>query len=135
MIRVFTDGPVTDQLRALEGAGRITIVRDDSLAGLAAAWEIRDLNLKRTEPPGALADYRGTQRFESILTVLGFSRRLEAVRVDMAVGAGCVAFVTDNPDMLRRTPALEALLSMRFFHPARDMAALEELAGGGPLGD
>lgn len=97
---------------------------------MASTWEIRDLNLRRTEPRGALADYRGSAQYESILTILGFSRRLEAVRVDLAHGAGCAAFVTDNPDVLRRRPALESLLGMRFFHPVRDAAAIEDQASG-----
>ena len=122
------EGALPPSLRALAQDAHVELLGDGvSGGGSAAAWEIRDLNLKRTDPPAHLQDYRGTAHFERIREVLGFARHREAIRVDMAQGAGCVLFVTDNPDVLRRRKDLEALLPIRFLHPLRDIGEIRRV--------
>lgn len=98
----------------------------DRGAAQATAWEIRDLNIVRTEPPQHLQDYRGSAVFERIREVLGFARHREAIRVDMAAAAGCALFVTDNPDILRRREKLAAIVPLLFLHPIREEAAIRQ---------
>ncbi len=104
----------------------------DGGRGQPSAWEVRDLNLVRTEPPEHLQDYRGSPSFERIREVLGFARHREAIRVDMASAAGCTIFVTDNPDILRRRERLEAIVPMRFLHPVREAAVIRQTVSPAP---
>jgi hypothetical protein len=125
-IKIYCEqGALTQALRRLRESGSVEIVAgDESPPAVLPTSEIRDLNLVRSEPPGALADYSGSTHFETILMTLGFTRRREALHVDLAWSNGCRAFVTQDPDILRRRSRLEELLGMRCFHPARDEAEL-----------
>lgn len=130
--RIYCDGPTTPALEALARDGRVELVRfasDEASGGVQRVSEMRDLNLKFSQLPGGLGGYRGSPRYEEILTAIGFQRRREAVQLDLAAGEGCSAFVTEDPDILRHKARLQQLLGMRFFHPSRDQAELLALVG------
>lgn len=125
-------GALTPALERRRAADLIQVFQPaQDNAAFPRTSEIRDLNLKRTDAHGALADYRGSPRFEEVLLVLGFSRRREAALVDWAFTQGCALLVTEDPDILRRRAELELLVGVRAFHPIRDEAALLAIVDAG----
>jgi len=81
----------------------------------AATWA--DLNLKWTEANFPWRDAVKSDKYEHIRKLLG-RPRLDALHIDSAFKAGCRALLTrDKNHILAKTPELEELLGMRFFHP------------------
>jgi hypothetical protein len=87
--------------------------------------QIRDLNLPIRNLPGAIGNYKGSQHFKEILSILGRENRRDALHVDSAFKSGCVVFITGDSDILKHKAQLKGLLGIRFFHPCVDLRDLE----------
>lgn len=133
-MRIFCEpSALTPDIERWRAAGTIEIVTEPGTAPAPRAWEIRDLNLKGTQLPGAYDDYRGSPMFERILETIGFTRRREAIWLDLAHLSGCAALLTTDSDLLRRKARIEPLLGLRVLHPLRDDVELKrwlEIPGG-----
>jgi hypothetical protein len=90
-----------------------------------SAAQIRDLNLPIRTLPAAIENYKGSQRFEQILSILGRENRRDALHVDSALKSGCLVFITQDSDILKHKAQLQDLLGIRFFHPDVDLGDLE----------
>jgi hypothetical protein len=132
-------GSLTKNIRASCLRARVTLVhfpfdpgsqtsKIRSVANPSKA-EIRDLNLPIKDLPGAIADYAGSHCWDEVLSIIGPSNRRDALHVDSAFKSGCVAFVTDDSDILEHKAQLEDLLGIRFFRPD-EFSNLEQFVAG-----
>lgn len=132
-------GALTAELLKMQRDGLVTLLhfpydpnsQSRRLPNIAApsAAQIRDLNLAINELPGTLDDYAGSDYYERILTTIGMNHRRDALHVDAAVKSGCAGFLTMDSDILDCRDSLEAFLNLKFYHPVRDIAALQRLVG------
>jgi len=129
-VKIYCEhGAWTNKIKELRRSGRVAVLHfayDSSSraykAKVAAASQARicDLNLRINELPCCIDDYTESSRFWEILSTVGEANRRDALQVDSAFKAGCVAFVTPDSHILDRKTELERLLGVRFFHPSED---------------
>jgi len=128
-------GALTFAIRKLARIARIELVHfpydPDShtrrIPGIAepSTAQIRDLNLPIRNLPAAIENYKGSKRFDEILSILGRENRRDALHVDSAFKSGCLVFITQDSDILKHKAQLQDLLGIRFFHPDVDFRDLE----------
>lgn len=145
MLKIYCEhGAVTQRLRERQRAGEIKLVHfpydpnsrsrhlAESTVPSAAQW--RDMNVTWDEADFAWDDCEGSEHFQSICKIIGPANRRDILHVDSAFKSGCRCFVTADQDILAKRGDLERLLGVRFFHPKRDQAELDEFistnAGG-----
>jgi hypothetical protein len=85
-----------------------------------------DMTLPWTEYIHSWDNYRGSEHYDSILSIVGRQSKCDAFHVDSAYKTGCAALITrDCRDIVANRVALERLLGIRIFHPDRDKTELE----------
>jgi len=130
-------GALTKELRSLQSEGLVRLVHfsfdpgsitkkishEASPAG--ALWKDLGLTWKQLNDLGvtwADLDVRG--RIAEIEGIIGPNHRRDVLHVNSAYVTGCPAMVTRDSDILSHRSALEALLSVKFFHPDEDAGGL-----------
>src|SRR2546425_66817 len=127
-IKVYCeDAAFRPYLKALEDAGRITLVR--------FPYENKNRRTKRARPSRITCDAKLIfcddteitcadsesemwERIQAIVRREGRPNDYDVRHIDSAYKTGCGSFFTcDKRDILNRRAELEALLPMRFFHP------------------
>jgi hypothetical protein len=89
--------------------------------------QIRDLNLPIKDLPGTIADYKGSEHLERVLSILGREHRRDALHADSAFKSGCAVFVTGDSDILGHKQQLLDLLGITFLDPEAFRRKLEPL--------
>lgn len=92
-----------------------------------SAAQIRDLNLPIHDLPGTIGDWKPSEHFEEIRSIIGKEQqyRRDALHIDSAVKSGCLVFVTRDSDILKHKARLQDLLGIAFFDPKGELYDLE----------
>ena len=119
-------GGFRKELKDLEQQGRIILVmfpyeninRKITGLGLPSQATLGDLkNFTLETLPGALEDYKGSEKCPAIERVVGRENRVDILHLDSAFKSQCSSFLTrDKNDILFNKAFLEELLGMRIFH-------------------
>jgi hypothetical protein len=99
------------------------------IPGIAApsGAQIRDLNLPINDLPGSISEYKGSERFQEILAIVGHENRQDALHIDSAFKSQCVVFITTDSHILQHKVKLLRLLGIQFFDSRIELLDLELL--------
>ncbi len=136
--RVYCEhGALTPEIRTWDRSGRIELVhfpydpdshtRHIPKIAEPSTAQIRDLNLPIMDLPGPMGEYKGSEHFEEILSILGREHRRDALHVDSAFKSQCSVFITRDSDILEHKMGLLDLCGIRFFDPDIELRDLELL--------
>jgi len=139
MQKVYCEhGALTLRLKDLRHRGIIQLIHfpydprsrlPNSSKGVPSAAMISDLNLTYDELPGVFDDYSGSPYYSRIAEIIGAQHRRDILHVDSAIKSGCVAFCTNDHDILDHRGAFEAEMPLRIFDPNAEIGLLEKLLG------
>lgn len=90
---------------------------------------IEDLHLPIAELPGTFGDYTSSEHLDRVVLILGSRHRRDALHLDSAYKSGCVAFFTQDTDVLSKASELQNLLRMFILGPDCDESGFWLLVG------
>jgi hypothetical protein len=130
-------GGLTPALRALQRAGKITMIqfpydpdsasRSINRTAMPSAAQYRDMNLTYGDLNCAYGDFTGSEMLPRIIMIIGPSHRRDALHMDSAHKSKCRAFVTRDTDILKHSGRLEQLLGIQIINPDTDHQILLKL--------